>query len=71
MDRTTVSIAAMICATIVVLIVGVSFVKTTDTKAITDMVAKGADPQAAACALNVGAGASNNVCMALAAKNKQ
>ena len=71
MDRTTVSIVAMICATVMVLIAGVSYVKTTDTKAISDMVAKGADPQVAACALNVGASSSNNVCMTLAAKSKQ
>ena len=67
MDRTTVSIVAMICATVMVLIAGVSYVKTTDTKAISDMVAKGADPQAAACALNVNASVSN-VCLTLATK---
>lgn len=71
MDRTTVSIVAMICATVMVLIAGISYVKTTDTKAITYMVAKGADPQAAACALNSGMSSANNVCMTLAAKNKQ
>lgn len=71
MDRTTVSVVAMICFTVMALIAGVSYVKTTDTKAITEMVQKGADPQAAACALNVGSGSANNVCMALAARSKQ
>jgi thiamine monophosphate kinase len=52
------------------LIVGVSYVNVTDTKAISDMVAKGADPQAAACSVNKNA-TSSNVCLTLASKNKQ
>jgi hypothetical protein len=70
MDRTLVSITAMCCLTVMTLIVGVSYVNVTDTKAISDMVAKGADPQAAACSVNKNA-TSSNVCLTLASKNKQ
>jgi hypothetical protein len=69
MDRTLVSIIAMCCLTVMSLIAGVSYVNVTDTKAISDMVAKGADPQVAACALNKNS-TSSNVCMTLASKNR-
>jgi hypothetical protein len=71
MDKTIVILMALVFSGLIGLMVCVSYVKTTDTKAIADMVAKGADPQAAACALGVASGSNNNVCMTLAAKNKQ
>jgi hypothetical protein len=69
MDRTLVSIIAMGCLTAMTLIVGVSYVNVTDTRAISDMVAKGADPQAAACAVNKNA-TSSNVCLTIASKKQ-
>jgi hypothetical protein len=57
----------------VTLIAGIAYVKVSDTKAIAAMVAGGADPQAAACAVGSVNVSTNTICSTLAIQksNKQ
>lgn len=68
MDKTFV--AGCVCVTVVLLGItaGVTYANVNKQRAVADMVAKGADPQAVYCALD-GVNASNQqVCVTLATK---
>ncbi len=60
----------MLAIVSVCLIVMITVFHLNETQALTEMVSKGADPQAAACALNNNSTA-NNVCMTIATRNKE
>lgn len=52
MDRTTVSVVALAALVVLGLITGVTYANVSKQKAMTEMVAKGATPIAAHCALD-------------------
>lgn len=60
--------ACLAASVVICFIAGVTTFRLNETKALTDMVSKGADPQAAACALSNNS-TSNNVCMTLATRS--
>jgi hypothetical protein len=70
MDKTF--LAGCVCFAFVVtmIITGVTYTNTNKYKAITDMVAKGANPMAAHCALDGSTPSNQTVCTTLAAQSK-